>query len=122
MTTEFNNFSLSGSIPADDSRQEEWATQRASRGFDNTELWNLDSTIAKFILPRLVAFRTRAEVVGYPGQYSSAEEWQAIMDEMIFAFGFIAGDAKFDTHSDEIDARISKGLALFAENLMCMWD
>lgn len=31
----------------EDVRQKKWKKQRKKRGFDDTELWNLDRTIAK---------------------------------------------------------------------------
>lgn len=37
--------------------QNKWKLERKLRGFDTTELWNLDATIAEFILPRLIAFK-----------------------------------------------------------------
>lgn len=40
----------------DDDREKKFAKQRKERGFDNSELWNLDFTIAKFIVPRLKVF------------------------------------------------------------------
>ena len=49
------NFSLD--LKEDDERKEIFKKQRLERGFDETELWNLDTTILKFILPRLKAFK-----------------------------------------------------------------
>jgi hypothetical protein len=48
------NFSLAKnwSYPKDD-RLPIWKQERIERGFDNTELWNLDCVIARFIVPRL---------------------------------------------------------------------
>lgn len=42
--------------PADD-RHLLWIEQRATRGFDDTDLWSLDQTIARFLVSRLKAFR-----------------------------------------------------------------
>lgn len=47
------NFSL---IDNTDDRWEDYKKQRLERGFDNSELWSLDSTIAEFVYPRLKAF------------------------------------------------------------------
>ena len=33
-----------------------WPLQRLTRGFDDRDLWNLDRTIAKLIVPRLKIF------------------------------------------------------------------
>lgn len=41
----------------DDDRQITWALQREEMGFDETEIWSLDITIIKFILPRLEYLR-----------------------------------------------------------------
>jgi len=41
----------------DDDREEEYRRQRIERGFDDSEIWNLDLTIAKFILPRIKHYR-----------------------------------------------------------------
>lgn len=40
----------------DDKRQEKWQKERLEKGFDDTEIWSLDSTIIKFIVPRLKAY------------------------------------------------------------------
>ena len=39
-----------------DNRWCKYKGQRLSRGFDDSETWNLDTTIAKFIIPRLERF------------------------------------------------------------------
>lgn len=67
----------------DDDRWEDWEYQRRTRGFDDTELWNLDSTIVKFILPRLKVFRDQCH--GTPGN-------------IIYEIG---GDEAFQKHDEE---------------------
>lgn len=37
----------------DDEREEDYKQQRVERGFDDSETWSLDMTIARFIIPRL---------------------------------------------------------------------
>ncbi len=76
-------YSLSGEMKATDSRHHIWKDQRDKRGFDDTELWNLDLTICKFIHPRLVAFRER--LGSHPGVLTM-EEWEHILDDMIDGF------------------------------------
>ena len=46
-------FSL---MKTSDNRWCKYKGQRLSRGFDDSETWNLDTTIAKFIIPRLERF------------------------------------------------------------------
>ncbi len=82
-------------------------TQRRIRGFDDSELWSLDDTILRFILPRLKRFRA-TDRAGWPGpeqifdidyeefqklndlgredlNQRSIEEWDRILDKMIRA-------------------------------------
>ena len=47
------NFSL---VSEDDQRGPQFKKQRLERGFDESETWSLDYTIARFIAPRLKAF------------------------------------------------------------------
>ena len=41
----------------DDERQEHWKKEREELGFDETEVWSLDISVIKFILPRLEYMR-----------------------------------------------------------------
>ena len=71
------------------------AWQRWTRGFDDTELWCLDLTIARFVLPRLKAFRDVVKV-GVPAEFidGDSEEdierggraFALVLDKMIYAF------------------------------------
>ena len=72
-------FSITGNINPE--RAEEYKKQRIERGFDDTELWNLDTTILKFVLPRLKRFRECT--VGFPPDFETIEEWQGCLEKMI---------------------------------------
>lgn len=52
------------------------------------DCWNLDVTIADFIIPRLKKFKK--DTNGYPATLSSFEEWQNILDKIITAFEYVA--------------------------------
>lgn len=54
---------------------------------ESTELWNLDLTIARFVLPRLIAFKKNN--IGYPSEFKSKEDWDNVLDKMIAAFDLI---------------------------------
>ena len=129
-------FSLIGE---DDERTEDYRNQRIERGFDNSELWSLDATIAKFILPRLKAFRECH--CGYPGNLSD-EKWNEILDKMIIAFDIYLNDDDL-INSEEIirkfhkqgffkgrtlekclqlHADFEKGMEYFHEYWMSLWD
>ena len=70
-------------VKKSDKRQAKWKKQRVKNGFDDTETWNLDTTLARFILPRLKRFR---EVnIGHPA-YMTWESWCTLIDRMIEGF------------------------------------
>lgn len=76
------NINFSCVEETDDPNQlERYKNQRLERGFDDTETWNLDVTIAKFIVPRLKRFKELNN--GYPSKFKAKEEWDKILDEMI---------------------------------------
>jgi hypothetical protein len=53
-TTEINNFSIAEEVYSDEPEKlEKYKKQRDERGFDDTETWHLDKTVALFLLPRL---------------------------------------------------------------------
>lgn len=55
-------------------RRLRWFIQRRRRGFDDRELWGLDFTIAKFILPRLKAFNDFNKMSISPCFFDDPEE------------------------------------------------
>ena len=59
--------------------------QHRFRGWSDLELWNLDDTVSKWIVPRLKAFR--ANTIGYPPDIEFID-WQIEIGEMIFGFEF----------------------------------
>lgn len=71
------NFSICKNTDANWKRYQQ---QRISQGFDETECWNLDSTICQFIYPRLIYFRENH--CGCPQELTD-QEWNDILDKMI---------------------------------------
>ncbi len=56
-TTEINNFSIAEEVyERDPDTLEKYRKQRDSQGFDDTETWHLDRTLALFLIPRLERF------------------------------------------------------------------
>jgi hypothetical protein len=52
--TEINNFSIAEEVYSDEPEKlEKYKKQRDERGFDDTETWHLDKTVALFLIPRL---------------------------------------------------------------------
>jgi hypothetical protein len=108
-------YGLADEMEASDKRQAKWEKQREKRGFDDTELWNLDSTLGKFMAPRLRAFRKQLH--GHPGGLTE-KQWDSYLVEMIYAFDWLRkGRQMCDT-----DERAEKGLDLFRKYLLNLWD
>lgn len=72
--------------------------QRIERGFDDTELWNLEFTIAKYVLPRLIEFRKVMN--GYPANVESFEKYQEMVDKMIYSFDHIVNE---ETYTEQLE-------------------
>ena len=104
------NFTL---IDRGDKRWDDFKQQRLERGFDDSETWALDCTIAKFIEPRLRRFKEIK--AGYPA-IMSEEKWDDILDKMIYAFECINKDTIFD-NEDSVD----EGLDLFRKYFFNLW-
>ena len=99
-----------------DSRWETFTKQRLERGFDDTELWNLDGTIAKFIYPRLKRFAECSEGVR-PGDMDY-DEWKKILNKMVQGFELISLDREKTDDEQELE---SEALDLFCEHFFSLW-
>lgn len=104
-------YGCSNKLPFDDEQQSLWMKQRATRGFDDTELWNLDRTIALFILPRLKEYKNKE--IGYSSSYENKESWYTDVEKMIDAFELIVSDEFFCNLTYEQEKIIDDGLDLF---------
>lgn len=110
------NFSQVG---IEDSRWDKYKEQREKCGFDDTELWNLDSTICKFIIPRLKRFREITEG-SYPGWCGSWETWACLIDKMIAGFENIL-DNEITPDDEERYKIITEGMKVFSEDFRSLW-
>lgn len=105
---------------------------RKKKGFYYEEVWNLDQSIAAFILPRLIHFRDNH--LGIPNDYckfaedgftiinmkEARKQWINDIALMIEAFYYImTKDVSDDKKYNDI---IDKGLKLFSTNLTNLWD
>lgn len=86
--------------------------QRLMRGFDDTETFSLDHSLAKIILPRLKRFKELSIARPYD---MTESEWNIILDKMIFSFEFAASDRLFADPNDEW-AEYQEGLELFGKH------
>lgn len=108
-------FSL---VDPEDDRWEAYTKQRLERGFDISETWNLDGTIARFIYPRLKAFIEDVKNMGcYPGNMTF-DEWLKILEDMLKGFELLVSDEIKTKDEDEI---IEKSLDLFRKYFFNLW-
>ncbi len=112
-----------------------------AKTIDVEELYDLDVTIARFILPRLMAFKKHCERP--PRMNMTSEEWDEVLDKMIYAFERIALQTEEDTpeykayikaiwnnEEDLVDLKraakaslkpISEGLSLYHKYYRNLW-
>lgn len=96
-------------------------------GFYREETWNLDYTIARFILPRLVYLKEKSD--GYPAELTP-ELWLQLLDKMILAFDHIyneRGNALYSHTMTEAERTTwenekQEGLMLFAKFFEHLWN
>ena len=92
------------------------------------ECFTLYYPIAEFIYPRLKYFRENK--MGYPIELNSMEEWNDILDKMLYAFDFALNEdsdrfspTEFDLEEyQSISDRIVEGFKLFGEYFFNLWD
>lgn len=86
------------------------------------ECWNLDYTLSKLILPRLIKFK---EIVcGYPGNLNSFQEWEEILDKMIWSFDYHVKISSAHISYEEIkhnQPKYEEGMKLFIEYYGSLW-
>ena len=124
--------------------------QKKNRSIKYKDIYSLDNTIARFVLPRLKFFKKN--IIGYPPDITF-EEWKSIIDKMILSFELILdtsepdfGERKYYTEkiNDNIsklvedpdstfdseaymkwckdkESKINEGLKLFAEYFQSLW-
>lgn len=108
------------------------------------DLWNLDYTLAKIILPSLKFLKANkggspwVDDEDVPKEIRSTQDltprktwdtdkffhgrWNYIIDEMIFAFENILSDkSEFDLTKEDQE-RVREGLKLFGKYYQCLWN
>lgn len=110
--------------------------QRRTRGWDDSDLWSLDYTLAKWIIPRLERFKeVRNGIPLIEGfefafeenateeDFNKAEkEWVRIINKMIRAFTLIVGENdNFELLNDREWKEINEGLDLFRKYFTNLW-
>lgn len=68
-------------LEENDPRKEDYAKYKAEHGFSPDELWDLDTTIAAFALPRMRAFRDRCPDRLIPDLDKAIEAFRIVVEE-----------------------------------------
>lgn len=114
------NFSL---INKDDERFEVYKKQRLERGFDDSELWSLDCTIAEFIAPRIKAFKEAAAQIGDHPFNVTEQEWQTILEEMVEGFEIYPEHFHWAAEESENNwKKVHKALSHFHKYFFTLWN
>lgn len=94
----------------------------------DSELWGLDVTLAKYILPRLQRFKD-ININSRPLSFGSMEEWHKVIDKMEYSFDYVLkedlGLNDINLSEEEKEERLKKyqeGMNLFAKHFMDLWD
>jgi hypothetical protein len=98
------------SLSDDSENQKEHKKQRIERGFDDSELWSFDYTIARFTLPRLIEFKKQ-----YSQYVEDVNDLLPKIDMVIKSFEMIIND---DVEQEE---EIQKGLTVFGKIFRHLW-
>lgn len=95
--------------------------QRLTRGFDDSATWSMDIHLAELILPRLKRFK-ELNTHTYPNGLTP-EEWNIILDKMIFSFAYTLDDGRmFGAFEESEYEKAKEGLGLFGQYFHALWD
>lgn len=89
------------------------------------EIWGLDLTLAKYILPRLIKFKDVNDR-SFPTDFENHEEWHKTIDKMIYSFEYVIKH-NYEVYKDleeekKRHEKYKEGMQLFAEHFMDLWD
>lgn len=90
--------------------------QRLTRGWDDSETWSMDQSLAKIILPRLHTFR---DIKNSHPHSLSMDAWNKHLDEMIWGFHWFA-DGKQYSYNEKA-ARAHDAIELFGKYYKYLW-
>ena len=85
----------------------------------NEELFNLDTTILEFTLPRLKKFKEKR--CGYPCDLTD-KKWDKVLGKMVWAIERHLGDDDISIiHGSKEAQKVEEGLALFFKYFFNLW-
>lgn len=100
----------------DDKREKEFSKQRMERGFDDSETWALDYTIAQFILPRLKRYDEIAE-----DAIIRSDKVKQQTKNVIAALELVIRDGEGENLSGREEKEVEEGMRDFVEIFRELW-
>jgi len=94
--------------------------QRLVRGWDDSDTWSMDHSLAKLILPRIKRFQ---EVRGGHPADMTDDEWEKILSEIVWGFEWFASGKQWDygpEHRAEAE-RAHAAIELFGKYYGHLW-
>ncbi len=107
-------FSISNDV--DNPRAEEYKKQRVERGFDDSETWSLDCTIAKFIIPRLERYIELSDKI-----ILRSEEQKRNIRSILTAMELTIRNDGLRDFTKEEEEQVQEGLQSLADNWFSLW-
>ena len=92
-----------------DNREKKFAKQRKKRGFDESEKWELDCTIADFVIPRLEEYLEIAQ-----GTIVLEKKYVKNVNKILRAMRLIVRDDGSQMWDENETKQVKKGLELFS--------
>lgn len=94
--------------------------RRFRGGWDDSHVWDLSAHIAEFVLPRLKRFR---EInCAFPCSMETIQEWNDIVDDMIYALEYHVKDMVDCKPPSDIDEnRLQRGFEAFGKYFCGLW-
>lgn len=94
-----------------------------THGFNYQDIFNLDTSILAYILPRLVYFRDHC--TGYPGTVESYDVWIEILNKIIDGFyAYLDKEWKVVNRIelDSVQEQFEQSMQLFCKYYCSLWD
>lgn len=118
-------YSINKDELASDERKEKAKKFKKKNGFRYEETWNLENTIACFLVPRLAYLRDNHH--SYPSSFIASgnpkgdEEWTEILNIMVEGFSTYITKDWYNLTKDDIKKR-EEALKYFCEYFNDLWD
>jgi len=103
-------------------REIKWFFQRATRGYADSDVWNLDDYILSW-LPKALK-QLAKDTGGYPLEFKNIEEWEKVLEKISNLLE--KGKEKMDSTDEEdiklLNKEFEEGMDLLKKHFFSLWD